>query len=117
MSLIINNSTTNIAIYNDVLRVEWYNAGEGLCGDFNPEDPEDENLLRFDVYCKYTDSEDWVPVDDASYCTQVSADTSKNRLVELLTIIFNRYEDVIRDYINYGTSVKKLGEELSWISA
>lgn len=31
------------------LRVSWSNCGEGYSGDYDPDDPEDENLLRLDV--------------------------------------------------------------------
>ena len=102
------------------LRVEWSNIGEGICGDYDPADPEDVNLLRFDVYWAPDADNDpdkpieWEEVEDASYCTQVPADTPVTELIRLLYIIFKRYADVIGDY-PYA-SVKKLGEELSWIA-
>ena len=109
-----------MSIYDDVLRVDWYNAGEGICGDFNPDDPEDINLLRFDVYVKAdanmdTDSiHGWAEVEDASYCTNMPATAPEAVLEKALKCIFKRYRDVITgpDY----PSVKKLGEELSHIS-
>ena len=112
---------TPVSICSDKLRVDWYNAGEGVSGDYDPEDPEDVNLLRFDVYAKtddpsWEDTDGWTEVDDASYCTQVPADTDPEELERLLRVIFDRYNDVIDDYIENGTSVKKLGEELSWIA-
>ena len=109
------NPDTPVSIRNDKLRVDWTNLGEGVSGDYNPEDPEDINLLRFDIYAK-RDNSDWEEVDDASYCTNVPADTDPDELERLLRVIFDRYNDVIDDYINNGTSVKKLGEELSWIA-
>lgn len=115
------NSDTPVSIQNDKLRVDWYNAGEGVNGDYDPEDPEDVNLLRFDVYAKTDDpswehTDGWMEVDDASYCTQVPADTDPKELERLLKVIFDRYNEVIDDYINNGASVKGLGEELSWIA-
>lgn len=109
------NEDTPVSIWNDKLRVDWVNLREGISGDYNSEDPEDINLLRFDVYAKRDDS-DWEEVDDASYCTNVPADTDPDELERLLRVIFDRYSDVIDDYIENGTSVKKLGEELSWIA-
>ena len=105
---------TPVSIWSDKLRVDWVNLGEGVSGDYNPEDSEDINLLRFDVYAK-RDSSNWEEVNDASYCSNVPADTNPDELERLLRVIFDRYSDVIDDYINNGTSVKKLGEELSWI--
>ncbi len=112
---------TPLSIQDDVLRVDWYNAGEGWNGDYDPEDEEDDNLLRFDVYVKTDDPSwehtgGWEEVEDASYCTQVPADTAPEVLKEKLMFIFKAYRDIIEDYLK-GSSVKRLGEELSWISA
>jgi hypothetical protein len=82
-------------------------------GDYNPDDPDDVNLLRFDVYVKLENGE-WEPIDDASYCTNMPADAPKEVLERALRCIFNRYRDVI-DGPEIYTSVKKLGEELSYI--
>ena len=108
------SAETLMAIRDEKLKVEWNNIGEGYNGDYNPLDPEDENLLRFDVYCKRTPDSEWEEVEDASYCTNVPAKTPEDELERLLRILFDRYSDVIDDYLD-GTSVKKLGEELSWI--
>lgn len=105
-----------MSIYDDVLRVDWYNAGEGICGDFNPDDPKDVNLLRFDVYIKGNESgnKEWLEVTDASYCTNMPATASEDVLEKALRYIFNRYRNVITG--PDCPSVKKLGEELSHIS-
>ena len=116
------DSDTPVSIRNSRLRVDWINLGEGYSGDYNEDDPDDENLLRFDVYAAADPDpnneldDGWVMVEDASYCTQVPASTDPEELERLLRAIFDRYDDVIDDYIKHGTSVKKLGEELSWIA-
>lgn len=102
---------TPVSVWDEELRVDWYNAGEGVCGDYNPEDPDDMNLLRFDVY--HMKDDEWEEVEDASYCTWVRADTNISRLRELALHIFNEYKNV--DYLY--SSVKKLGEGLSWLTA
>ncbi len=104
---------TPMSIEDELVRVDWYNAGEGWNGDFNPNDPEDTNLLRFDVYVKNTDNK-WETVEDASYCTQVPANTSEDILEQKLRIIFDNYRDAITEYSI--CSLKELGEKLSWIS-
>ena len=53
-------------------------------------------------------------MEDASYCTQDPADTDTGILEKLLRIIYKRYADVLED--DPTASVKKMGEELSWIS-
>lgn len=104
---------------NDRLLAEWYNADEGICGDYNADDPEDINLLRFDVSHNTNPPEEseqnWEQIEDASYCTQVDVDTPLPDLIKLLWIIFKEYSNVLDAYLS-GSSVKKLGEGLSYIS-
>lgn len=115
-------SLVSIESHEIGLRVDWVNLGEGICGDYNPENPEDVNLLRFDVYWEpdkdtptdeMRDLVEWEEVEDSSYCTRVPADTPEDELIRLCYVIFKRYAEVIGDYPY--CSVKKLGEELSWI--
>ena len=103
---------TVVSVWNDRFRADWVNIGEGYNGDYNPNNPQDENLLRFYVYYK-TEDDRWEDVEDGSYCTLVPADTDLVKLKDMLIAIINRYSDT--DYPN--CSVKKLGEELSWLTA
>ena len=110
---------TPVSISDDTFMVEWVNIGEGICGDYNPDDPEDINLLRFDV--SYADKSRstavetvWEEVEDASYCTNTPADTPVEDLVRLLYAVFKEYRSKIDDYPE--VSLKKLGEGLSYIS-
>lgn len=105
---------TVMSINDDRIRVDFVNIGEGCFGDYDPGDHEDENLLRFDVYCRESAGDEWREVDDASYCTTVSADTPREELEEKIRILFREYSSVA-DHILDGGSVKKLGETLSWI--
>ncbi len=89
-------------------KVEWTDLGEGLCGDYDPGDPEDVALLRFDVLCLDDDTCTWEYMDDASYCTQMPADSSPD--------ILHRGATIIMDATYGKTNIKKICEELSWIS-
>ena len=104
---------TPVSIQGPLVRADWYDAGEGLYGDYNPYNPDDIMLLRFDIYVK-VDGE-WEPVEDASYCTRVRTCTDKDTLVKKLWVIYNEYEDALSSDIH--VSVKKLGERLSWIES
>ena len=73
--------------------------------DFDPTDPEDTNLLRFDVH-RFDDG-NWVAVDDASYCTLMPAKTPEPILQKGLEIIMDR--------IAANPSIKKACEDLSYI--
>ena len=95
-------------VKNDVM-VEWDEAGEGLCGDYDENDPEDIELLRFYVLRK-VDGE-WVQVDDASYCTMFPVSTTEEQKMKALEYLMWWFYEPVKA----GHSVKKLGERLSWI--
>lgn len=105
-------SADGMSIENNLVKVEWYNADEGWSGDYDPDDPNDENLLRFDVYRRGPDGE-WEEVEDASYCTQMPASTCKEVLQRALRMLLKEYTNALSS--NPNCSVKKLGESLSWI--
>ena len=116
------DAETPVSISDELVRIDWVNIGEGLCGDYNSEDPEDINILRFDVSynpyyapCTVSDSIDWEEVEDASYCTTVPSDTEISELVRLAYIIHKEYRAVMEDYPE--ASVKKLGERMSHIQS
>ena len=93
-----------------IVEVSFCSLGEGWDGDYDPEDPEDNDLLRFDV--SRWDGESMVAVDDASYCTQVPTNTPQHTLVLLLDFILSQvYYGVVS-----GNSIKRMCERLSWIT-
>lgn len=97
-------------IIRNNVKIEWADCGEGLRGDYDPDNPEDIALLRFDVYVKQ-DGE-WIEPDDSSYCTNVPVDTPPKDLMKLLDILM----DEIYEPASQGHRIKKLCERLSWIS-
>lgn len=97
-----------IALIDGAYKVEWVNLGEGKDGDYDPNDPEDVELLRFDV------SFNGELVSDGSYCTLMPVRTSEYVLRKGL----ERIMDAIKDKCSKGDcieSCKKVFEELSWI--
>lgn len=105
---------SNLILIKGNLKVSWIKLGEGYNGDYNPEDPEDKELLRFDVERRESKEKDWELVDDASYCTNFPVESTLEEKIFGLLIVFKSYEDAIEDYPY--TSIKKLGEDLSWIN-
>jgi len=97
-------------LIKDNVMVEWAELGEGIDGDYNPDDPEDIELLRFDV-SRLVDGE-WQPIDDASYCTQVPVSATPEQRAKGLQWIM----DEVYEGVSQGYSIKKLCEQLSWIS-
>lgn len=92
--------------------VYWENLDEGMKGDYDPDDPDDVNLLRFTAYLATEDG--WEQVNDASYCTMMPATASVDVLKRAIRSIAKEYGNVLNS--DPHQSVKKLGEELSWVS-
>ena len=95
-------------ITRGVVKIEWVNLGEGYDGDYDPENPDDVNLLRFDVSKKVNGK--WTEVEDGSYCTQVPSRTNHDTLRRILTSFMNEIYD---DVISVGKA-KRACERLSW---
>lgn len=94
---------------DDNVRVEWDDIGEGKMGEYNPDDPDDVELLRFSVW-RYSDG-DWHYVDDSSYCTNFPVTASAALRERALKYL---HSEVVDDVVD-GNSIKRLCEELSWI--
>ncbi len=88
-----------------IVKVEWVNLE-----DYDPDDPTDVNLLRFDV-SKLVYGE-WQPVPDGSFCTRMPAHAPNHILEAALVLILGR---VYRDVIEHG-KCKDGCEEMSWLS-
>lgn len=110
--IIIQDNEAGMLAIDRAVKVEWSDCEEGIHGDFNPNDPDDVSLLRFDVYVARGGR--WEAVDDASYCTQMPVDTPKPTLKRALLYLLKEYSNVLNS--DPEQSVKKMGEGLSWIS-
>lgn len=107
------------------VKVELDELSEGWYGYFDPDDPEDESLLRFDVSWWLPDTDDienldpsnenafgdWSDPGDASYCTRLPATATPEQRQKALEIIMDEVYEPLID----GHSIKKLCEGLSWI--
>jgi len=108
------NEIPDLELIKGNVKVSWCWIGEGKSGDYDPDDPTDIPLMRFDVY-KYEDSDgmgsDWEEIIDSSYCTLFPVTEQERTKILALEYIMDRtYEFVIR-----GQSIKRLCEELSFI--
>jgi hypothetical protein len=70
------------------VKVEWTELGEGVDEDYDPGDPDDIELLRFDFYALVRGQ--WVTVCNASYCTQVPVATSADVRATLLALLLTQ---------------------------
>lgn len=87
---------------------EWVDIGEGWDGDYNPSNPDDTPLLRFDTYRKNGD--EWEPIDDGSYCTAMPVGTPDNILRRALELIVADLHAVV------DLSPKRALEGWSWMN-
>lgn len=90
-------------------KVEWIDLEEGLHGDYDPNDPEDVALLRFDISRK--ENGEWVPVNNGNYCTLFPVDAPESQKRAALEHIMDKVHSPLKN----GQSIKNICEPLSWI--
>lgn len=106
-----------------LFRARWTDLGEGLSGEHDPDDPDDEPRLRVDVQVSdgdhyaaeedasiyEDDSEGWFTCHDGSICTDVNTDTvtpaQRYRLLKSLLV----------DLQGHTGSVKGIMDSFSWV--
>ena len=98
---------TEVTLTRKGVRVDIEYIGEGYSGDYNPDDPEDEPLLRFSVY--QSGANHWDQVNDGSYCTCLSAKIDELDKAMVAKIIM----DEVYGPISTGTRPKRAMEWLS----
>lgn len=98
-------------LIRDDVKIEWEALGEGLNGDYNPMDPNDMEFLRF--YVSVLRDGVWEEKEDASYCTCFPATATPEEQMAGLEVLMKRFHHALHG--NIDVSVKKLGEEMSWI--
>jgi hypothetical protein len=93
----------------DNIRVEFVELGEGRDGDYDPSDPTDIELLRFDVSMQLGEpgEDEWEVVDDGSYCCGIPVDATEEQKQEALRYIHSKI----------GNPPRKLSmQAVSWIA-
>jgi len=115
--------TVNAVSKNGMVKVEWVDLGEGKVGDYDPTDPTDEPLLRYDAWVKVTgtsmdeirglennyDGDEWAYKPNGSYCTMTNANTHGVVLMSLAQLI----ADELADNLDNG-GWKSCAEEMSY---
>lgn len=93
--------------------VAWVCLGEGYNGEYDPRDPEDKLLLRFDVAVRNEDTGSFVTVE--SRCTCFAEKASVKDKEAALDILLDRFYDAYTAEPRQCMSM--LADELSYISA
>lgn len=99
---------TPLTLERDGFRVTMEHIGEGYNGEYDPEDEQDERLLRF--YCDTVEpvTGAWVEVEDASYCTMLPIFTPPTTLCEFMLHIL--------DVLKSGKDVRRRLEEATHLT-
>lgn len=110
---------SKISLTENGVRVTLSWIGEGYNGDYDPKDKSDTPLLRMDVDAheslKNPNAEaygdEWQAMNDASYCTSISAYHHKTAQKALRVIM-----DDVKDHVIRGDGIKRRCEGFSWLS-
>lgn len=109
----MNQSNNELIRERGPVRVAWICLGEGYNGDYDPRDPEDELLLRFDLFLKDECTEEWRTAE--SRCTCFAEKASMKDKEAALDVLLNRFYDA---YTNHPKQdLGTLADILSYISA
>ena len=107
---IFDYTTENLVRERGPVRVAWVCLGEGYNGDYDPKNPEDELLLRFDVAVKDEDIGDFVTTESRCTCFAANAPAKEAALDVLLDHFHHAYTSQPRHYMS------SLADRLSYIS-
>lgn len=103
-----------VSLVKDSVRVDVSWIGEGRSGDYDPEDPSDMPLYRFEIYSKDEEidpeEDPWSEVEDSSYCTNLDTSLPVQALEAFAQIIMSE----VYDSVSSGQSIKRCCEDLSW---
>ena len=109
----MNRTTEKHARERGSVRVAWVCLGEGYNGEYDPKNPEDELLLRFDVAVKDEDIGDFVTT--KSRCTCFAANTPIKDKEAALDVLLDHFHHAYTSQTRHCMS--SLADKLSYISA
>ncbi len=98
-----------IDLIRDNVRVSFFNMEEGYDGDYDPDDPDDENFLRFDIFA--LERGEWEEVPNGSFCTLFPASAPVRKKIAALEKIIEEVYEPIKE----NSSIKRIAGRLSWI--
>lgn len=90
-------SRTGQVLVSDGVRIDWDELGEGEFGEYNEDDPNDTEFLRFTIYrASDEDGDDgWAEVEGGSWCSRIPVDTDdETRDAALWTLMDHHGDDV-----------------------
>lgn len=109
----MNHPNNNLVREKGPVRVALVCLGEGYNGEYDPTNPEDELLLRFDLFLKDETNGEWMPAE--SRCTCLANEAPLQDKEAALDILLNRFYEAFTNHIEQDLGA--LADELSYISA
>ncbi len=83
-------SAPDVTFTRGLWSLTFTDLGEGVCGDYDPEDEDDVPLYRADL--SFLENGNLIPCNDGSYCTNTPTDTSRDKLEALANKLFDSLE-------------------------
>ena len=90
----MNHTTENLVRERGPVRVAWVCLGEGYNGEYDPKNPEDELLLRFDVAVRDEDIGDFVTTESRCTCFAAKAPIKDSQIVYKIVPYRNRRNQI-----------------------
>lgn len=109
----------SIRLEREGLVMDLDNLGEGECGDYNPEDPDDTPYLRFSFYCRIDEAlehDQLQELQDSSYCTLIDARLDLPSRLAFASSIFREVFESLGPHPDVDAGVKRICESLSAIN-
>lgn len=113
-----NENFSEISLERENVKLVLEDIGEGLSGEYDANDPEDEPSARFSVYARpkedfdAPDEDGWCAMNDASYCTSINTNLPPSTLHALAELLLEQ----VFQKASRGESIKHLGQQLSHVS-
>ncbi len=109
----MNHPNNSLVRERGPVRVTWVCLSEGYNGEFDPTNPEDELLLRFNLFLKDKTSGEWKIAESRRTCFAAKASVKDKKAA--LDILLTRFYDA---YANHPVrDLVALADTLSYISA
>lgn len=97
---------THVSAHNKIFLVDLSYADEGYYGDYDEEDPEDEPLLRIDIYTKDEDNRRrWSDEAYYSTCTGISARVSEKEAKSMCRKVIDNLNVLPQNVTDYFSGV------------
>ena len=97
-------------LQNDYVKVEFIRLGEGYNGEFDPSNPEDEELYRLDIFVDKTGKGHFNEASE-SRCTCIAVSSPEKEVIAKLKAVYDRVQNALAK----GENLSDVADELSYM--